>query len=97
MFDSLQSVWKLKRVILDHDPDATDDDDDDTIIPPVYKHIGCHVDFEVTMTVSDPLTVVILDKILLQVAGHQVDAFDRRCKELPLPIDLIKQVEGEEQ
>jgi hypothetical protein len=81
------------------DTPGIDSNHDDDKIPPSlitpYDHIGCHVDFEVEMTVSDPMVVAILDKVLLQVAGHQVDAFDKRCKEMPVPHDLIEQVERE--
>jgi ribosome-associated toxin RatA of RatAB toxin-antitoxin module len=59
----------------------------------LYSNIACHVDFEVEMTVSDPLVVAVLDKILIQVAGHQVEAFEKRCKVIPYPMELIEQVE----
>lgn len=41
-----------------------------------------HVDFQVEMTVSDPLIVTILDRVLQEVAGRQVDAFEKRCRQL---------------
>lgn len=50
----------------------------------------CSIDFEVEMTVSDPMIVAVLDQVLQEVAGRQVDAFDKRCQELPLPYDLIE-------
>lgn len=49
---------------------------------------GCDVDFEVEMTVSDAMIAQVLDKILEEVAGHQVEAFDKRCREIPVPADL---------
>ena len=45
------------------------------------------------MTVSNPAVIAILDKVLMQVAGHQVEAFDKRCQELEWPMDLIEQAE----
>jgi len=50
----------------------------------------CEVDFEVEMTVSDPVIVSILDRVLEQVATRQVAAFEKRCQELPIPYDLIE-------
>ena len=41
------------------------------------------------MEVSDPIIVAVLDQVLQDVAGRQVDAFEKRCEELPLPKDLI--------
>lgn len=48
----------------------------------------CMVDFQVNMTVSDPVIVSVLDQVLQQVAAKQVDAFDQRCRDLPLPKDI---------
>jgi coenzyme Q-binding protein COQ10 len=52
--------------------------------------VQCDVDFEVEMTVSDPVIVSILDRVLEQVALRQVEAFEKRCHELPIPYDLIE-------
>ena len=41
-----------------------------------------HVDFQVEMTVSDPLIVTILDRVLQEIAGRQVEAFEKRCRQL---------------
>jgi hypothetical protein len=41
------------------------------------------------MTVSDPVIVAVLDQVLQQVAGRQIEAFEKRC-ELPLPVGLIE-------
>jgi coenzyme Q-binding protein COQ10 len=48
----------------------------------------CEVNFEVEMTVSDPLIMATLDEVLKQVACRQVDAFEKRCRQVPLPADL---------
>jgi hypothetical protein len=42
------------------------------------------------MTVSDPVIVAVLDQVLQGVAGRQIEAFEKRCGELPLPVDLIE-------
>lgn len=54
---------------------------------------ACDVEFEVQMTVSDPLVAQVLDKVLEEVAGRQVEAFEKRCRQLPLPPDL--QIKGQ--
>jgi coenzyme Q-binding protein COQ10 len=48
----------------------------------------CQVNFEVEMTVSDPFIMATLDEVLRQVAGRQVDAFEKQCRQVPLPADL---------
>lgn len=48
----------------------------------------CLVDFEVEITASDPIIIQALDRVLEQVAGQQVRAFEKRCGELPIPEDL---------
>lgn len=40
------------------------------------------VDFQVEMTVRDPLIAVTLDRVLKEVAGRQIEAFERRCREV---------------
>ena len=56
---------------------------------PSKNEVGCYVDFEVEITVSDPLTVQALDQVLRQVAGRQVEAFEKRCRDLPIPHDIL--------
>lgn len=72
-FDGLSSRWKLLPVQLQ---------------PPLFKHnnhnFQCHVDFQVEMTVSDPIIQSTLDRVLEQIAGKQVEAFAARCREIPL-------------
>jgi hypothetical protein len=48
------------------------------------------VSFEVEMTVSDPLIVAVLDQVLQEIAGRQVEAFDKQCQELPMPFELLE-------
>jgi ribosome-associated toxin RatA of RatAB toxin-antitoxin module len=78
-FDSLKSWWRLKEV--------KDDDENNSNHQAVVR---CDVNFEVELTVSDPMIVAVLDKVLQEVAGRQVAAFEKRCKELPVPYDLIE-------
>jgi ribosome-associated toxin RatA of RatAB toxin-antitoxin module len=73
LFDSLpRSRWKLAEI-----KDGAHKGD-------------CKVNFEVEMAVSDPLIMATLDEVLKQVhvACRQVDAFEKRCRQLPLPADL---------
>jgi ribosome-associated toxin RatA of RatAB toxin-antitoxin module len=99
MFDSLKSAWQLQRIDGNNDTakdGAVDQHDDDTLKSASSQQqlgISCHVDFEVEMTVSNPAVIAILDKVLMEVAGRQVEAFDKRCQELQWPIDLIEQAE----
>lgn len=73
-FDSLASRWQLATV-MNEAGYAVDD-------------TKCAVTFEVEMTVSHPLIVGTLDRVLEQVAGRQVHAFATRCRQIALPPDL---------
>jgi ribosome-associated toxin RatA of RatAB toxin-antitoxin module len=42
---------------------------------------GCHVEFEVEMSVRDPIIAAALDQMLPKVAVQQVDAFVARCRQ----------------
>jgi len=42
--------------------------------------VHCHVDFQVEMTVRDPLVSATLDQVLAQVAKRQVQAFTQECQ-----------------
>jgi len=83
LFDSLQSRWKLDEVIPRYD------DDDETK--------ACHVDFEVTMAVSDPIIVATLDQVLKEVASRQVAAFDERCRQIPMMPELVNDMKTKKQ
>jgi ribosome-associated toxin RatA of RatAB toxin-antitoxin module len=54
------------------------------------KEIHCNVDFQVEMTVSDPVIVAVLDQVLQQVASRQVQAFEQRCQDIPIDYGLIE-------
>jgi len=95
LFDSLKSRWKLRPVpasraqqkesrrgvislgnvaskILNSDNDQSK-----------TEHEYCDVEFEVVIQASNPLIVGTLDKVLEEVAGTQVAAFERRCSQIP--------------
>ena len=73
-FESLKSRWKLEEAVLDDEP----------------RNIHCQVDFQVEMTVSDPVIVAVLDQVLQQVASRQVQAFEQRCQDIPIDYSLIE-------
>ena len=73
LFDSLKSKWKLGEIL----------EQGGAMAEP-----HCDVDFEVEMTVSDPVIAQVLDKLLKTVAERQVEAFDQRCKVISLPADI---------
>lgn len=43
----------------------------------------CDVEFDLEMKVSDPVMIGALDKVLEEVAGRQVTAFEQRCFHIP--------------
>lgn len=67
-FDSLYSRWILREVNTDNMNPNTEP--------------KCEVDFKVEMTVSDPIITHVLDQVLHEVAGKQVEAFERRCHQV---------------
>ena len=101
-FDSLKSCWKLKEIKVVDDDDSSTDTASTTTVGKDFQQpdrglnkqnqqiIRCDVNFQVELTVSDPIIVSVLDQVLSEVAGRQVSAFDQRCKELPIPYDLIE-------
>jgi coenzyme Q-binding protein COQ10 len=74
LFDSLSSIWKLQPLI------SNEGDSD--------LQQQCQVDFQVQLTVRDPLIVGMLDQVLQQVASRQVQAFEQRCRQLPIMDDV---------
>lgn len=74
LFDSLSSKWKLREVVSDANTINSSDNHS--------QGVSTHVDFEVEMSVSNPVVVAVLDSVLEEVAGRQVKAFENRCREL---------------
>lgn len=107
LFESLKSSWQLRRVdpslekgnkeesgtVVEQNRDF--DDHHSGTATATSSNIACHIDFEVEMTVTDPLVIGILDTVLMQVAGRQVEAFDQRCQELPWPEKLLERIQRE--
>ena len=95
LFDSLKSRWKLRSVstsqaqkkelsrgrndLSDITLGNLNSDIDGSETEPEY----CDVEFEVEIKASNPLIVGTLDKVLEEVAGKQVAAFERRCAQIP--------------
>ena len=44
--------------------------------------VSCNVNVEVEIQVSNPLISFTLDKVLKDVAKKQVEAFEKRCREI---------------
>jgi len=42
-----------------------------------------NVEFQVEISVADPIIVAALDRVLESVAIQQVAAFEKRCSEIP--------------
>lgn len=58
------------------------------------ENLHCNVDFMVEMSVSDPVIAGALDKVLEEVAGRQVAAFERRCHQIPVKeVDLLENMD----
>lgn len=45
--------------------------------------VSCNVNFDVEIEVSNPLISFTLGKVLKDVARKQVDAFEKRCRDIP--------------
>ena len=57
-------------------------------LKPMENFEKCQVDFEIEITVSNLVIQQTLDNILEQIGSRQVDAFDKRCRDVDLPSDL---------
>ena len=88
LFDSLRSRWELSLVddiyrginVVSHGATKGDDGGRDRT---GGSRSSCRVNFEVEIGVSSPLISFTLDQVLKEVARRQVEAFERRCRELP--------------
>lgn len=100
LFDSLKSRWKLRSVSASHERQKESSRGRGTnVLTNVTSNTlnggataeanraeqeFCDVEFEVEIKASNPLIVGTLDKVLKEVAGKQVAAFERRCAQIPL-------------
>jgi ribosome-associated toxin RatA of RatAB toxin-antitoxin module len=84
--DSLQSTWKLRAVnnVNAESPLLNNNSSNNVQQQQQHQQQHCHVDFSVTITASDLLIVQTLDQVLEHVAGRQVDAFETRCRQIPI-------------
>ena len=95
LFDSLKSRWKLRSVSPSQErqkqssrgrstlSDITSSNLNSDIDGSEAEQEYCDVEFEVEIKASNPLIVGTLDEVLEEVAGKQVDAFERRCAQIP--------------
>ena len=90
LFDSLKSRWQLKLVQNDdiqsdtmHNTHENKRDNKRAPEEEIIVKISCKVNFEVEIQVSNPLISFTLDQVLKDVARKQVDAFEKRCNEIP--------------
>lgn len=87
LFDSLSSIWKMTEC-----PISTNGSErprgpcDNNYI----RNISTQVEFQVEMTVSDPIVVAALDQVLTSVAEQQVAAFEHRCKVIPFKNESVR-------
>jgi coenzyme Q-binding protein COQ10 len=78
LFHGLSSSWHITSL------------NKDTLVGDMPTSLGgehgktmAKVKFEVEMSVADPILSVALKKILESVAIRQMEAFEKRCKEIP--------------
>jgi ribosome-associated toxin RatA of RatAB toxin-antitoxin module len=81
LFESLHSKWSLTPVAAVSSTNNDNNNNHHSNAPIV----GTVVDFEVTMTVANPMVVAVLDTVLVRVAETQVAAFSERCRVVPPP------------
>eukprot|EP00566_Odontella_aurita_P023163 CAMPEP_0113579630 /NCGR_PEP_ID=MMETSP0015_2-20120614/30180_1 /TAXON_ID=2838 /ORGANISM="Odontella" /LENGTH=127 /DNA_ID=CAMNT_0000483641 /DNA_START=147 /DNA_END=527 /DNA_ORIENTATION=+ /assembly_acc=CAM_ASM_000160 len=80
-FESLKSSWKL-RPVLEEDTNCIDSADRFVKSNEMSDSKWSDVEFSVEMSVSDPIIVAALDKVMEEVAGRQISAFEKRCEDV---------------
>lgn len=99
LFQSLNSSWKLTQININNSNDTTvpqhhdvpelvveqeqEDKQNDGDVVRGTNIIGTNVEFQVEISVSNPLITAALDGSLESVAKQQVAAFEKRCLEVP--------------
>ena len=81
LFHGLSSSWQITSL----DKDAFVGDRPTSLGGEHGKQMT-KVKFEVEMSVADPIISVALKKILESVAIQQMEAFEKRCKEIPYSV-----------
>ena len=79
LFDSLKSRWQLTATTT---ADSKIAEKHQQSTPNENDEVSCNVNFEVEIQVSNPLISFTLDKVLKDVAKRQVEAFEKRCREI---------------
>jgi ribosome-associated toxin RatA of RatAB toxin-antitoxin module len=90
LFDSLKSRWKLRPVLASREQqkesrrgvNSLSDATSSCLNSKTEHDEYCDVEFEVEIKASNPLIVGTLDKVLEEVAGKQVAAFEKRCLQI---------------
>jgi len=93
LFDSLKSRWQLSIVDDNTQSGSIDQRQQQHTNNNVNSHdtnnvrstlASCNVNFEVEIQVSNPLISFTLNQVLKDVAKKQVDAFEKRCIDVPM-------------
>jgi len=91
LFHGLSSSWQItlldKDVLLVRDRDGPTTS---TSLDGKNGKIMTKVKFEVEISVADPIISVALENILESVAIQQMEAFEKRCKEIPCSLKKEK-------
>lgn len=78
LFDSLSSRWRITEYI-----DTTNSNHLNERETKDELNIFSNVEFEVEISVADPIVIAALDHVLEGVAEQQVVAFERQCEDRP--------------
>ena len=93
LFDNLRSQWILQEheEVVTKDTDTTEKEScsSSSSRSSIIDSISCKVNFQVELTVSDPIIIGVLDQLLEQVGKKQVDAFEQRCHDIPIPTVVL--------
>jgi coenzyme Q-binding protein COQ10 len=88
LFQGLNSSWKLSDVTAMQSPhhgNVTNSFDTNGTVEDKLTEAAplTNVKFEVEMSVTDPIIAVALDQVLESVALQQIEAFEKRCRDIP--------------
>jgi len=89
LFHGLSSSWRLSEGESSNTRTSLTDPVDKTIENIVGNGQSLtNVEFQVEMSVTDPLMAAALDQVLESVALQQVAAFEQRCRDIPFDAEL---------